>query len=331
MKPSLNPQQMAGLGGGLVGLGGVIALAWLGLSGLGERQTEAQALAERMGDPALAALLSESEGLKKVARDISEIQKLEVELQKVVGSDPARWDAATRQAIGEGKDWAQDPGKWKDQLISVVSQIQKAAPEAHLKMSPDFYLGLDSFRQRSPTSTEVPPLALHLSVAQRLMEKLFEARKVREQYVTPCEIKSLTGPGSFLEKSAETVAGMPPARSAAPAAGPERKSFRMEIQCSPEVLCEYVRLLSSDEWLFLVNDLAVTNQKQEFSSRSEIAKKFTTPEAVPSAGEGEKKPTKKKLLEILAGDESLVAQLDIDFVVWKNQEEGAPAKPGKTP
>jgi len=331
MKPTLNHPQAVWLGAGLLVLGGAVVLAFFGLSGLGERQAEAQALKDRMGNPALRALLSDEAGLGKVTRDIAEIQKLEGELQKEVGALPARWAGATREATGEGQPWAQDPGKWKDQLISVVSYLQKAALEAHVKMSSDFYLGLDSFRQKSPSPSEVPTLALHLAVARRLVEKLFEARKVREQYATPCEIRGLTGAAPFLEKPAESTPGAPSGRSTVPWASPDRKKFRLEILCSPEVLYEYIRLLSSDDWLFLVKDLAVTNQKQEFPPRSEIAKSFSSAATPVSEGREGKKQAVKKLLEILAGDESLVAQLDIEYIAWKNPEVSVPAKPGNTP
>jgi len=331
MKPALSRQQAVWLGSGVMVLGGAILLAWFGLSGLGEKQTEAQALADRMGDPALGALLSDGAGVEKVTRDISEVQKLEEELKNEVGKSPNRWAAATREATGEGKVWAQDPGKWKDQLISVVSELQKASPEARLKMSPDFYLGLDGFRQKSPSVSEVPALALHLAVARRLVEKLFEARKAREQYATACEIKSLAGPGSILEKSSESGPSTPVAQPAVSASGPERKTFRMEIQCSPEVLYEFVRLLSSDDWLFLVDDISIVNQKQEFPPRSEIAKRFLSTESSAQTSEKESKPAGKKLLEILAGDESVLAQLEIEFVSWKNPQEVASAKPEKKP
>ena len=61
-------------------------------------------------------------------------------------------------------------------------------------------MGLDGFRQKSPTAEEVPELALHLSVAERLVRRLMEARQIKEQYPTICEFRSLAGPGSVQEK-----------------------------------------------------------------------------------------------------------------------------------
>ena len=172
----------------------------------------------------------------------------------------------------------------------------------------------------------MPALALHLSAARHLVEKLLEARKIKEQYATVCEIRNLSGPGSSSEKPTEAPPSPPAGRAPAPSAGVERKTFRLEIVCSPEVLYEYVRLLSIDDWLFLLQDLTVRNLKQEFPPRSEIAKKFSLSDNVSAEGDGEKKAGPKKLLEILAGDESLVAQLEIDFVVWKNPEGAPPQK-----
>lgn len=330
MKSSLNRQQVVWLVAGLLALGAAIFLAWFGLSEMEEKQAEAQALADRMRDPALAALLKDEGAMGKVNRDLAELQKLEQDLRKEVGRKPERWAEGTKEATGQGQEWAQDPGKWKDQLIRVVSDLQGKAPKVRLKIPPEFYLGLDGFRQKSPSSAEVPALALHLAVAQRLVEKLLEARKVREQYTTPCEIRSLVGPGTSAEKPVAAAPATPPARSAAPAVNPERQTFQMEIVSSPEVLYEYIRLLSTDEWLFVVRDLSVINQKQEFPPRSEIAKKFSSAEVSAPSGTGENKAAGKKLLEILAGDESTRTQMEIDFVAWKNPEEAA-SKPGGKP
>ena len=308
---------------------GAVTLGWFGLGEMGEKGAEAQALAERMGSPALGALLADAEGVKKVARDIAEIQKLETELQKEDWSLPAKWAKVAQRASGDGEEWGKDPGKWKDHLIATASQIHKAASEVRLNLAPEFYLGLDSFRQRSPTVAEVPALALHLSVAQRLVEKLFEARQTKEQYTTVCEIRSLTGPGSVVEPSAETGSTAPQGRPGASPTVQERKTFRLEIVCSPEVLYDYIRLLANDEWPFLVTNLSVSNQKQKFPPRSEIAQKLSKGRE-GNPGESETKGGQKKLLEILAGDESLSCQVDVDFVAWKSFEEATPPKAGKS-
>jgi hypothetical protein len=80
--------------------------------------------------------------------------------------------------------------------------------------------------------------------------------------------------------------------------------------------------------------MRLANAKQTFPLRSEIAKKFFE-EAAPA---GQAAPTdkkeKKRLLEILAGEESLDATLEIDFVAWKQIEEakaGGASAPAATP
>ena len=316
MKP-LDRRQQVPLAIGAVALLAAGALAWWGLGSLGEKQVEVQALAERMGNPALAALLADPAGVAGANREAVEIQKLEKELREGEGLLLSGWATETAKLAGEGQDWSSDPGKWKDRLVAIQSELQKKASGQRVQLAPDFYLGLDPFRQRSPTAPEVPGLALHLSVAERLVELLFRARQVPEQYPTACEFRLLSGPGSAAEKAPDASA--PGAR---PAQVPERerKAFRVEIRCSPEVLYEYVRLLSTDPALFIITDLSVTNEKQTFPLRSEIAKKFTSPEGGLS-GSGQEK---KKLLEILAGEECLLAALEVDFVVWRKTEEGKP-------
>jgi hypothetical protein len=326
MKAGLDKGQLLAVVGGaalVLVAGGV---AWLGLGGLGEKQAEAQALTERMGNPALAALLNDPAGAGRATRDAAELQKLETELRN---SDAVakQWTQATQELAGEGKDWAKDPGKWKDRLIAVQSELQKEAKAGRLGLAPDFYLGLDGFRQKSPTPEEVPGLAVHLAVAERLVRRLMEARQTKEQYPTVCEFRSLGGPGSEPEKERQEKPPVPPGPGA-PAPGAERKIFRVEIRSSPEVLYEYVRRLATDPALFIVTDLRLANEKQTFPLRSEIAKKFSEASAAAGGGASADKKEKKRLLEILAGEESLNATLEIDYVAWKQPEE---AKAGGTP
>lgn len=330
MKAGLDKGQLLALAGGATVVLFAGGLAWFGLGALAERQAEAQALAERMGNPALAALLNDPEGGSRAFRDAAEIQKLADDLQDR-DLFAKQWSQAAQELAGEGQDWAKDPGKWKDRLITVQSQLQKEAKAGRLGLTPDFYLGLDGFRQKSPTAEEVPELALHLSVAERLVRRLMEARQIKEQYPTACEFRSLAGPGSGQEKGAlekPSPVPVPAAKPGAAAPEAERKTFRVEIRCSPEVLYEYVRLLMTDPALFIITDLRLANEKQTFPLRSEIAKKFS--EAAPPANPASQPEGKetKRLLEILAGEEGINAWLKIDFVAWKKPAE---AKAGPEP
>lgn len=324
MKAALDKSQLMLVAGGGVGLLAAGALAWFGLGGLGEKQAEAQALTERMGNPALAALMSDPGGAARAGKEAADLRKLGQELEEKDGAVTRMWTEGTKEAAGDGKEWAKDPGKWKDELIRIQSALQKSAPASQVRLAPDFYLGLEAFRQKSPTAEEVPGLALHLKVAEKLVMKLLEARKKKEQFPTACEFRSLTGPGSVAEKTGEKAE--PAAAPGKPGAvvGPQRQKFKAEIRCSPEVLYEYLRLLAVDPWLLVVTRLEVANEKESFPLRSEIAKKFTAKE--PGAAGGAKE--EKKLLEILAGEESLKAVVEVDLVAWRNPEE---AKAGTPP
>ena len=342
MKASMASGQTGKIAAGaflLVGAGG---LAWWGVSGLLEKQAEAQALAERLGNPALAALLASPAGPTKLVRETAEIEALEKSARENNGAVPLRWSQGTQEATGEGQDWSKDPGRWKDHLVTVQSQLQKDASAKGVRLGEDFYLGLQAFRQKSPSAEEVPGLAVHLSVARRFIELLIRAReKAKEQYPTICGVQTLTGPGSVTEKPAEMVSGPPAGRPATAGGGPERKTFQLEIQCSPEVLYEYIRMLSTDDWLFIVKNLSVTNARQDFPLRSEIAKRFNSAEksgdqAPDSAGRSagaDSSAQGRKLLEILAGNEALTASLEVDFVAWRNSGagKGGAAAPAKSP
>ena len=167
---------------------------------------------------------------------------------------------------------------------------------------------------------EVPELALRLSVAERLVTHLFLARQTGEQYPTVCEFQTLAVIGPLQEKPGEAPVGRP----AVSPVGPERKSFRIEIRCSPEVLYDYVRRLTLDSWLFILTDLTVTNERQTFPLRSQVAKSLA-PAGSPGAVSAEKTSSKKKLLEILAGEEFVTAVICLDFVNWKPSAEAVPA------
>ena len=319
VKTSLRPAQVK-IGLAIAGpllLAGVFA--WMGLAGLAQKQAEALDLAERMGDPALAALLGDPAGISRAAREAAELANL----TKLLGeSDEGRisqWAQGTREATGEGEAWSKDPGKWKDRLIEIQSGLQKKAAAGNVRLPPDFYLGLDDFRQRSPAVEEVPRLALHLAVAQRLVELFIAARHTAEQYPTVGEFQSLSGPGSEKEKMEEPPPSAPAVKPGPASIRPIPEPFLVEMRCSPEVLYDYVGRLTRDPWLFLVRDIRVSNEKQTFPLRSEIAKRFSeNNETEPNAKEPNTK--KKKLLEILAGEESLAVQMRVEFVPWRMAE-----------
>lgn len=323
MKGPLPREQMSMFGAAGVGIMIAAISSWLGLGALGKKQEEAQALADRMANPALAALLADPNGVARAQQEVKELQKLEKELRETDGAILETWSQATREASGEGQEWARDSGKWKDRLIAVQNRLQKESAERRVQLDPDFYLGLEAYRKKSPAPEQVPGLAIHLSVAERLVERLMEARQTSEQYPTACAFRSLWGPGSAAEMEPGAGPVAPPAQAGASPKGPERKMFRAEIRCSPEVLFAFVKLLAGDPWLFILTDLSVTNERQSFPLRSEIAKKFLGSEVAGDAALGEKK--KKSLLEVLAGEESLNVVLQVDFVAWENPKPDTPS------
>lgn len=315
---------------------GVLALvlaggigAWLALGVLNEKTEELAALQERLNNPALASLLGETAGTSRASQEAAQIRNMTQALQEEEGASSRRWSLGTQEARGLGKDWAQDPGKWKDELIARQNELQKKASAERVQLAPDFYLGLQEFQQKSPTAAEVPDLALQLSVAGRLVERLLEARKIREQYTTACELKSLSLVRKDENQGKRPPGAAPVAAPQGPTLVPERKKFRLELKCSPEVLYEYVRLLASDDWLLIVQNLSVDNEKTDFPPRSEIAKKFG-PMAAGDAPRPGDSGAEKKLLEVLAGDEALSVGMEVDFVAWQ-EAEAAKSPAGKSP
>jgi len=321
---SQDRQQLVWLGGGLLILLAAGWLGWQGLGSLASSQDRVQELAQKLGNEAIAGILANPDGVDQTLRETKEIRQLKNQLDETCQKATEVWKRSTAQASAEGQDWSQDPGKWKDQLIAIQSKIQKDAAASRLLLSPEFYLGLEAFRQKSPAVEEVPELALDLSLAQRLTEKLMESRReARDQYPTPCELRQMNFPHLDPAVPGATPAAARPKETAGISS---RKTVRLEISCSPEVLYDYVHRLNSDDWLWIIRDLAITNPRQTFPARSEIAKTFA-----PGAGGGASS-SRGKLLEVLAGGEAVVVQMDLDYVPWKGKDiSGQPGSPEKKP
>ena len=342
MKGKLTKPQMIalGVGGGALLLG--VGLGYLGLGALGETQNQAQSLADRKLKPEVAAVLARPGGAGAARKEAVELSKITEDLgkeeEKVVGS----WREGLVKASGEGQDWSTDSNKWKDKLIDVDKLLRKKAGKkgdnGKVFLAEDFYLGLQEYKQKSPTAAQIPSLALHLSVAEKLVEILMEAKGTAEEaFPTQCILQSLEGP-VVKEEEAKPQGGKPKP-DGADGGGVVRESYRLQIECSPEVLYRFVGGLSQDPWLFIVMDLSLENEQKEFLTRSEVAKKFEG-EKSPSVAEGasasegargsENPPSAMPLLLVLAGKERLRVVMKIDFVGWKIPAVGKVLAPGKS-
>jgi hypothetical protein len=167
-------------------------------------------------------------------------------------------------------------------------------------------------------------------VAERLVEILMEAKGAAiEKYPTECILQGLEGPVVKEEEVAKPEAGKPKG-GMADGGAVARESYRLQMECSPEVFYGFVGRLSRDPWLFVVVDLSLENELKEFPKRSEVAKKFEG-EKSPSGTEGSANPQAvMPLLLVLAGKERLRVVMKIDFMGWKIPPPGkvlAPEKP----
>ncbi len=339
MKGKLTKPQMIALGAGAGVLLLGLVLGFFGLGALGETQTQAQSLADRKLKPEVAAVLARPGGAGAARKEAVELGKITEDLakeeEKVVGS----WREGLIKASGQGQDWSSDPNKWKDRLIAVHDQLRKKAGKkgdnSKVILADDFYLGLQEYKQKSPTASQIPSLALHLSVAEKLVEILMEAKgAAKEAYPTQCILQGLEGPAVKEVEVAKPEAG----KAKVDGGGIVRESYRLQMECSPEVFYGFVGRLSQDPWLFVVMDLNLENEQKEFLKRSEVAKRFEG-EKSPSAVEGGS-PTEngrenanpqeaKPLLLVLAGKERLRVVMKIDFMGWKIQPPGKVLAPGK--
>ena len=342
MKDKLSQSQMIaiGLGGVVLVLG--VGLGYLGLGALGETQAQAQSLADRKLKPEVAAVLARPGGAGAARKEALELDKIAEDLgkeeEKVVGS----WREGLVKASGEGQDWATDSNKWKDKLIAVNDQLRKKAGKkgdnSKVILVDEFYLGLQEYKQKSPTAAQIPSLALHLSVAEKLVEILMEAKgAAKEAYPTQCILQGLEGPAVKEGEVAKPEAGKAKA-GRVDAGGLVRESYRLQMECSPEVFYGFVGRLSQDPWLFVVMDLSLENEQKEFLKRSEVAKNFEGEKSAPAVegssptegARGSANPqSATPLLLVLAGKERLRVVMKIDFMGWTIPTPGKVVAPGK--
>jgi hypothetical protein len=258
----------------------------------------------------------------------------------------ASWREGLAQASGEGQPWSQDTNQWKDRLIAANDRLRKRAGKkgdnSRVILADDFYLGLQEFKQQNPPATQVPALARQLSVSEKIVEILMDAKKsASEGYPTQCLLQTLVGPAIATAEGAKAASEKP--KGPAEASGILREGYTLQLECSPEVLYGFIQRLVKDPWLFVVVDMDLENDLKDFPKRSEVAKKFVNDkkgsESVPSVGEGAdggsevargsaNAVSRLPLLMVLAGKERLKVVIRVDFVGWKSPAPGKPAEKG---
>lgn len=327
MKPATSPTPVMPFLAGALLLLGAGGGAWWTWQLLGQAQEEAQALTDRQGRPGLAQVLARPDGAAIAVKEARELAKLREEIAREDGELTGPWARAYEEAQGAGQDWSKDPGRWKDRLIQLRSDLFRRSRESpadrRVLMNDGFFLGLEAFQQRSPSAADLPEVCRDLSAAYRLASLLLEAKgSVSEGYPTPCRLLALRVPSESLAKAQEGQAPSPPLRQPLGGSGAglaPRFTYEIEIECSPELLFDYVNRLSRDSWLWVPMDVRITNELATFPSRSEIRKGFLP--GRPAEEGGAPAPAEvPKLLQVLAGKEKIKAKLRLDLVGWPSGE-----------
>jgi hypothetical protein len=325
-----------------------VVAGWLGWGSLGETQSQAQSLSERKLKPELAGILSRVGGAGAARKEAGEIAKMAEELGKTEEGLVQSWRQGYIEASGDGQGWSQDANQWKDQLIGANDRLRKQSGKkgdnSRVILADDFYLGLQEFKQQNPPAGQVPALARQLSVSEKLVGLLMEAKKsAQEGYPTLCVLQSMEGP--TLPPVDGSKSGIEKTKAGVQAGGFLRESYTMQLECSPEVLYGFIQRLARDPWLFIVSDLNLENDLKEFPKRSEVAKKFADASKPPegtgvgaeSAGAppegargGDNPPIRPSLLMVLAGKERLKVLIRVEFVGWKTAAPGKQPEKGKS-
>ena len=336
MKISLKKHEIVGLSAFLLVALVAITLGWLGVGGLTDKTSSLEQLNERKGKSEVADILGRPGGLGEVKKEIGQMDEIARALAKKEDELLGPWREASDEAIGTGKDWSHDVNKWKDQLVRYNDEILKKSAKNNktksVGLAPNFYLGLESFKQKSPREDQLADLSLQLSVSKRLVDLLFQAKETAaEGYPTSCTVLNLQGPLSDLVEAPSE--GNMKGKTGDKKLG-TRSRFTMEFESSPEVLYTFMDGLSTDRFFFIPGNLIVANVKEGFPKRSELATQFASPKVESAAspegalrGDGTK--TKLPLLKILAGDEKVLVKIQIDFVQFGPGGEGKSTTQGK--
>ena len=323
MKLSLDRKQIPLIAGGGMVLVVCAALAWYGVSHLLEESTHAQELVDRKANAEVANILGRTGGVAEAKKEIAQLDQLNASLEKQEEALIGPWKSSTIEASGEGKEWGKDANKWKDLLVKYNDEILKRSGKAgdlkRVVLAPNFYLGLEDFKQKSPNEDQVQALALQLSVSKRLVDSLFVAKeKAFEGYPTPCVLLKVVGP--FGKASGPTEENRSPAK---PQDKGEviRDGYSILFESSPEVLFSFLNGLTKDSWLFIPTSLTLENEKESFPKRDELAGFFAPrPQAEssnPEPARGGPASQLPPLLLVLAGKEKVRVNLQVDFVQWR--------------
>lgn len=336
MKISLKKHEIVGLSAFFLVALVAITLGWLGVGGLIEKTSSLEQLKERKGKSEVADILGRSGGVGEVKKEIGQIDELARAMAKKEDELLGPWREASEEAMGTGQDWAHDVNKWKDQLVKYNDEILKKSAKNNktksVGLAPNFYLGLENFKQKSPREDQLPELSMQLSVSKRLVDLLFQAKETAtEGYPTTCTVLNLQGPLSDLVEAPSE--GSVKGKTGDKKFGTKSR-YTMEFESSPEVLYTFIVSLSTDGYFFIPCNLVVANVKEGFPKRSELATQFASPQvenatSPDGALRGEGTKAKTPLLKILAGDEKVFVKLQIDFVQFGPGEESRSTIEGK--
>jgi len=319
--PKINPRILLAL----LGIGLALVAGQMGWNHFSAAQEELMRLDAEQAQPGIAAVLADPDGLSQVQANSKKITDLNKEMEGKLEKSTGGWKEASEKAAAANQPWAKDAGAWKDELIRSCSELlerSRNTPKAkRVEFPEDFYLGLDAFRQKNPEAAEIPGLARELQIARHLVDLLRAAREAStEAYSTPCRLKKMEGPTVLRDKKTPDPSRPTATGGSSPAAPQAPMIFRLTLECSPEVLYEFMARLTRDTWLLLPRNMEVVNPVRQFPSRSEKMKSFQTEKAPDRPGDETK--SSAKLIEVLAGKEALEVLLELEYLDW-NAPAGA--------
>lgn len=207
------------------------------------------------------------------------------------------------------------PQLFQDALRAQVSKIKALAASKGVTLPSGFYLGMEDFENRLPSSEEVLQLSKQLSALNWLAENLSSnnglivAEFTRVQATPPSKKDAAKKPPISSPDKGPTNGSLPTYENL----GAIRTSFR----CDQQVLRELVNAISAAPYFFILEGLQLQNTSAEPPRRDRIADPGT-----PQPGEG-KAATEK--IPFLVGLEQLNVSMKLKVLEFPVAPDPAPA------
>ncbi len=223
------------------------------------------------------------------------------------------------------------PQTFQDRLRANVSQVEAAAKENGVALSPGFYLGFDQYQGTLPPDSAAGPLARELAAIRLVVDNLIQV-KVKEITGIKRDLLPLeTGAASAQPTPApRSLPGARPRNNGGDTGGVTANSFEIIFVADQGAVRSTLDYIVNAPQFFIIRYLNVQNSALDGPKRVEEAKPDAQPTPAPAndlagilggaAGGGASSgpATAQHTLRVLVGREKLTVGLRIEMITFNN-------------